>query len=485
MAIQPGILADEAARRTAISDQSQSLLVEAGAGSGKTAVLAGRIATLLAEGVEPRSIVAVTFTEFAASELFVRVRRYVEEMAHGRIPVELRAALPDALSDRQLSCLATANAAVDEMICTTIHGFCQRLIRPYPVEASIDPGATVMDADQAALAFEHVLDEWLRERLSGEACGLLVELVQEDPKSTIDLVRKILAHLRRYREAGTDVPEEEPGALVDAFRGAANRLREFVYGSPAEEADTTAIAVCFGAMAEELVADPQADDPADLVALLRVQTHPDLLTTTGTFFTYRKKGRWGQAARGVGLSKAEGDRLFETAAALYGACCSMWTALQQAVAARVLAGLVELVRPVVGLYQESKRTKALLDFDDLLPRRAWSAARPRRGASSTRGPLFPCPGRRVPGHGPHPGRDLLAPLRRSTRRWQSIGLDDIPDPSWRPLCRGEIPSKRSSDSAAPRSPRTSGPARRSAGTRRTTSSRSRPTSGREGRFSVT
>ena len=116
MALQPRLLADEAARRTAISDQARSLLVEAGAGSGKTAVLAGRIATLLAEGVEPWGIVAVTFTEFAASELFLRVRRYVEEMAHGRIPVELRAALPGALSDRQLRCLGTASAEIDEMI---------------------------------------------------------------------------------------------------------------------------------------------------------------------------------------------------------------------------------------------------------------------------------------------------------------------------------------------------------------------------------
>ena len=366
MALQPRLLADEAARRTAISDQARSLLVEAGAGSGKTAVLAGRIATLLAEGVEPWGIVAVTFTEFAASELFLRVRKYVEEMAHGRLPVELRAALPGALSDRQLRCLGTASAAIDEMICTTIHGFCQRLIRPYPVEARIDPGATVVDPDQADLVFESVLDEWLRERLSEEVSGLLVELVHEDPKPTIDLVRKILAHLRRYREAGTEVPAEDPGALVDAFRGAATRLRAFVDDTPAEEADTSAIAECFDAMAEELVAEPQADDAADLVALLRVQTYPDLLTTQGDFYQYRKKGRWGDAARGVGLSKADGDRLFETAAALYGACCTTWTALQQAVAARVLASLVEFVRPVVGLYQEAKRTKALLDFDDLL-----------------------------------------------------------------------------------------------------------------------
>ena len=68
----------------------------------------------------------------------------------------------------------------------------------------------------------------------------------------------------------------------------------------------------------------------------------------------------------MGLSKADGDQLFETAGALYGACCATWQAMQQSVAAHVLAGLVESVHPVVDLYQRSKRTKALLDFDDLL-----------------------------------------------------------------------------------------------------------------------
>ena len=366
MALRRRPLADDDARRTAISDQARSFLVEAGAGSGKTAVLAGRIATLLAEGVPPRSIVAVTFTEFAASELFLRVRRYVDEMARGRVPGELSAALPAALSDGQVSRFRTANAEIDDMTCTTIHGFCQRLIRPYPVEARIDPGAAVMDRDQADLIFESVLDGWLREALSGEGGGLLEALVLADPKPTIELVGKILAHLRRRRVAPPDVPQEDPGALVNAFRDAAEGLREFVDAAPAEEADTSAIAECFGAMAEELVADPQADSPGDLVALLRIQTHPDLLTTSGTFYAYRKKGKWGDAAKRVGRSKAEGDQLFEIANAHYRACCTRWAVLQQCVAARVLAGLVELVHPVTGLYQESKRTMALLDFDDLL-----------------------------------------------------------------------------------------------------------------------
>src|SRR3546814_19467427 len=65
-------LADDVARRDALASHDRSLLVEAGAGSGKTAVMAGRIAMMLAEGIAPRSIAAVTFTELAASELVMR-----------------------------------------------------------------------------------------------------------------------------------------------------------------------------------------------------------------------------------------------------------------------------------------------------------------------------------------------------------------------------------------------------------------------------
>jgi ATP-dependent exoDNAse (exonuclease V) beta subunit len=53
--------------------------------------------------------------------------------------------LPEGLSDTQRVHLATASEAIDAITCSTIHGFCQRLIKPYPVEADIDPGAAVMD----------------------------------------------------------------------------------------------------------------------------------------------------------------------------------------------------------------------------------------------------------------------------------------------------------------------------------------------------
>jgi superfamily I DNA/RNA helicase len=52
---------DDEARARAITAHDRSLLVETGAGSGKTAVMAGRVGIMLAAGVEPRSIAAVTF----------------------------------------------------------------------------------------------------------------------------------------------------------------------------------------------------------------------------------------------------------------------------------------------------------------------------------------------------------------------------------------------------------------------------------------
>ena len=79
------VLKDDGARRDAISLHDRSILVEAGAGSGKTAVMAGRIAAMLAEGVAPRSIAAVTFTELAASELLSRGREFVADLSVGTI----------------------------------------------------------------------------------------------------------------------------------------------------------------------------------------------------------------------------------------------------------------------------------------------------------------------------------------------------------------------------------------------------------------
>lgn len=358
-------LADDEARRTAIAIHDRSFLVEAGAGSGKTAVMAGRIAVMLAEGVPPKSIAAVTFTELAASELLIRVREFVGDLATGRIPAELRVALPDGLFDDHRRHLSSAIATIDEITCSTIHGFCQRLIKPYPVEADIDPGATVMDRNQADLAFVEIVETWLREELAGDAGGLLAEMVLQDPGETVGLIHKILGHLRSRRVLTVDALEAL-APLIDAFRQTAAEFASFVCSAGVDEVETINVAARFSEMAEALAIVLPVQRPAELVRLLLARPHSDLCTAAGAFRAYKRKGKWGDAAKRAGLAKADGDRLNAAAEGKYAACCEAWTVLLQAVAARVLADLVRLVQPVMERFRNYKRSAALLDFDDLI-----------------------------------------------------------------------------------------------------------------------
>jgi ATP-dependent exoDNAse (exonuclease V) beta subunit len=359
------VLKDDGARRDAISLHDRSILVEAGAGSGKTAVMAGRIAAMLAEGVPPRAIAAVTFTELAASELLSRVREFVADLTAGKIAPELHVALPNGLSQAQRDNLAAANAALDEVTCSTVHGFCQRLIKPYPAEAEIDPGAGVMDRNQADLTFLEIVDSWLRERLSGGQDGILAEMVLHSPGETVALIHKIAENLRRRRTLSAP-PVSPLDGHMKAFALATADFAGFMYGAAAAEPETVAIVERLAEMATTLANGPDPGTPTGLVRLLASRPHADLCTKAGGFASYRKKGKWAAAAKQAGLSKVDGDRLNDAADAHYTVCCNAWVALVQAAAGHALAALIDEARPILQRYRDHKRASAQLDFDDLI-----------------------------------------------------------------------------------------------------------------------
>lgn len=358
-------LNDNHARRTAIADHDRSLLVEAGAGSGKTAVMAGRIAMMLAEGIAPRHIAAVTFTELAASELVIRVREFVAELTEGRIPPELSAALPDGLREQHQAHLRAASAALDEITCSTIHGFCQRLIKPYPVEANIDPGAGIMDRDQGDLAFVDIVESWLREQLDGAEAGLIAELVLHDPESTVKLVYRIVGELR-HRPNATVQAALPLAPLVTGFRRAAAELGAFMENSEVKEPETIETARQFAEMAQSLDFPLDEKRPADLAKLVMIRPHSELCTTSGTFRILKRKGKWTDAAKSVGKSKADGEQSYAAVTLLYQVCCTAWEQLEEQVASRVLSAMVDAVQPVIQRFRDYKRSAALLDFDDLI-----------------------------------------------------------------------------------------------------------------------
>ena len=207
------VLPDSEARIAALTDHERTLLVEAGAGSGKTALMAGRVALLVASGVHPKEIVAITFTEAAAAELLERIEGFVRSLLDGKVPVELEEGLPKGLTDDHKAALESGAAALDEITCTTIHGFCQQLIRPYSVETGLDPDAEILDPAAAELAYEDLMKVWLSAHFgrnrgtegigrvppiqgAGGEEDFFGELFIKAPDATLDLIEKTAQFLK-------------------------------------------------------------------------------------------------------------------------------------------------------------------------------------------------------------------------------------------------------------------------------------------------
>lgn len=124
------VLIDQAAREIISQELRKNLLVEAGAGSGKTEEMTKRIHALISSGYRKiGEIVAITFTRKAAIELRERVRKTLEK--------ELAASGEELLKE--------ALEHIHECYIGTIHSFCAKMLRERPIEAGVDPGFVEID----------------------------------------------------------------------------------------------------------------------------------------------------------------------------------------------------------------------------------------------------------------------------------------------------------------------------------------------------
>ena len=128
--------------------------VTAGPGSGKTTVLVERYIHILREhSLSIDQIVAITFTNRAANEMRERLRSELNLMLRISTDEERR---------RWLNYKRTLDGAV----ITTIHGFCARMLREFPIEARVDPQFLLLDEHRAAMMLELIVEEVLSEFIS-------------------------------------------------------------------------------------------------------------------------------------------------------------------------------------------------------------------------------------------------------------------------------------------------------------------------------
>ncbi len=129
--------------------------VTAGPGSGKTTVLVERFLHILRQNknLNIDQIVAITFTNRAANEMRERLREQLNLILQS---------VPAAERKYWLNYKRTLDGA----LITTIHGFCARLLREFPVEAQVDPQFLLLDEHRAAMLLESVVEEVLTEFIS-------------------------------------------------------------------------------------------------------------------------------------------------------------------------------------------------------------------------------------------------------------------------------------------------------------------------------
>ena len=275
------------------------VFVSAGAGTGKTAVLVERVVRAVCDrGLDVDSILVITYTRRAAGELRTRIRA--------------------ALAERGRHDLARR---LDGAWISTIHGFCARLLKTYPLAAGLDPRFRELDEAQAAVLRSEAFREALAEFCAGDDPQRLALLATYGS----DRLRRMLSSVyETLRAAGRDLDLE-----------VATRPE---LGEKVEELRTVARAL----LAEPGATDTQQRTAADLLELLERDRRPDRLMNLAGF-------------------KARGDR----AAGYSEALAAVEQAALDEAAARDRALLQELLTLFAGRYAEAKARESALDFEDL------------------------------------------------------------------------------------------------------------------------
>jgi ATP-dependent helicase/nuclease subunit A len=163
-------VADEGQRRAAIAERERNVLIDAGAGTGKTTILVRRLVHLIApeddalQAFSVRRVAAITFTRRAAGELRLRIReRLLEALAATGLTETRRARLHEGL------------AAVDTAYVGTIHSFADRLLRLRPIEADLSPSYEIVEDE------DELIRETFAQLLHGAETGTLGDMLDGSP----------------------------------------------------------------------------------------------------------------------------------------------------------------------------------------------------------------------------------------------------------------------------------------------------------------
>ncbi|MGI8631728.1 MAG: UvrD-helicase domain-containing protein, partial [Solirubrobacterales bacterium] len=315
-------------QRAAVETRDRHVLLEAGAGTGKTSALVDRFcASVLDDEVPVGRICAFTFTDRAAGEMRDRIRIRLRSLANEA----------QASEDHERAAeLRTHVRAMEGAWISSIHGFCRRLLSSHPVAAGLDPRFRVLDPSEAdrlaARAFEQALQDAV-DTHGDDAVQLAAAFRVEGLQA---MVRSAYSELRSRGERHPRLPEpsaSDPGpCLANLASSAREALAEIT------ELSNTAAEGWRGCIRRSIAIAERADGPEGL----------EMAELDGCVVTSKAKTFQGMAAQGWK------DALDATIRCVAEATHEgRYRALQALVAA------------YSERYEEAKGRRGALDFEDL------------------------------------------------------------------------------------------------------------------------
>jgi ATP-dependent helicase/nuclease subunit A len=316
--------------------------VTAGPGAGKTTVLVERYLHILrTRDISVDQIVAITFTNRAANEMRERLRTELDKLLLSATPNERAKWMRH-------------KRTLEGAIITTIHGFCARLLREFPVEAELDPQFALLDAHQSAMLEEAVVEETLTEFISANHQAI-TELTAGIGRAR--LARGLIDVYRSMRNQGLTLEKlqalvETSHATLEDYQHAVEelgiKLGAFIQtgglSSSAEEKRRDA-GQLWPALRETLLNAPDSSSIAEFseaVHRFRDATRPKAQVKIRDLVTELDELIWKDKLGGLVPQK-----FFDLHARRYA------------------TELIEVVKAIERRLDEEKRRRSALDFDDL------------------------------------------------------------------------------------------------------------------------
>jgi ATP-dependent helicase/nuclease subunit A len=326
---------DQKARDRIEEDLVTTLLVEAAAGTGKTASLVNRMAALVSSGrCSVETLAAVTFTRKAAAEL------------RGRFTAVLKMRVGEAEGEERER-LAAAVERSERCFIGTIHSFCARLLRERPVEAGVDVSFTDLDEAADRILREEAWDEFVDRLFAGDPVNPILEQLAAVGLE-IGQLREAFFQFADYPDVG-EWPAGNPGPgdpkdLGKDLEDYLDRIRRLVPDFPDDKGT------------DKLMGRyEQIERTARLLDLSRTSALMDLLELFDVGHGARQK-HW---PGGPEQAKSEIENWESFRAKVASPALVRWRELRY-------VAVIPVLQAAVGVYDDMRRERGALNYQDLL-----------------------------------------------------------------------------------------------------------------------